>query len=71
MSFYVIENIAHNYVKIHRGKCPSCNYGKGPREGHTGKWSSEFSTFKQALNWARSTNRRLAYHCKRCRPESV
>ena len=69
MSFYVLENTAHNFVRIHQGSCPSCNYGKGPREGHTGKWSREFRTYQQALDWAQSTNRPLANHCKRCHPE--
>ncbi len=71
MSFYILENTQHNYVKIHRGSCPSCKCGKGPIEGHTGNWSSEFQTYQQALNASRKINRPLANHCKRCHPELV
>ena len=69
MSFYVLENTVHNYVRVHRGSCPSCKYGKGPIEGHTGKWSNEFQTYQQALSFAQSIDRPLANNCKICHPE--
>lgn len=52
MSFWVLENTVHNYVRIHLAECPSCNYGKGPRPDHTGRWHREFLSYQEALNWA-------------------
>lgn len=69
-TFWVLENIAHGYAKIHLGRCISCNDGKGPRPGHSGRWHGPYTTYAQALATARGTVMNLSrVNCRLCWPE--
>lgn len=69
MSFWVLENDMHNYVKIHRGDCYHCNNGTGPRNDRTGLWRGGFHSYQEAQNWARNSGRPIEHPCKHCHPE--
>ena len=71
MSFWVLENTKHNYVKIHRAQCGCCRDGQGPRSGHTGRWLGPFATYTEARAAADNTKKRTdSIDCKLCNPRS-
>ena len=72
-TFFVYENWqAEGYkARVHRGRCPSCNYGKGihpeASEEH-GRWHGPFDTLNDALVLANRSGRVVSL-CKRCTPQ--
>ena len=69
-TFWVMENKAHGYARIHRGRCPSCMDGSGPRPGHGGMWRGPFTTFEDALIRANVPGKHSdELNCPRCNPE--
>ncbi len=72
-TFFVYENwqAEGHKVRVHRGSCPSCNYGKGihpqASEEH-GRWHGPFDTLNDALASAKSSGGVMSL-CKRCSPQ--
>ncbi len=75
MSFWVYENWtvqAGGKAIVHRGECRFCNHGNeqgiypNPSSGRNDKWHGSFATENDAMNYARSLNKRTVRRCKFC-----
>lgn len=72
-SYFVYENwrAEGHKARIHRGSCPSCDYGKGihPESGEEhGRWHGPFGSMKDAVVAAQSSGGTVSL-CQRCDPQ--
>ena len=72
-TFFVYENwqAEGHKARVHRGSCPSCNYGKGihpeASEEH-GRWHGPFDALNDAVVLANRSGGVVSF-CKRCSPQ--
>ena len=66
--YYVYENYNFDMVRLHRGTCRCCNYGRGLKgrgSTNTGRWIPA-ETLEAAIRLALSLDRFDVAACKRC-----
>jgi hypothetical protein len=77
MNFYIYENWSagkNRNVKVHRGNCPHCNYGKGQYKkkdsDKNGIWHPPYDSFERAWEAAVLIPDREESCCRICKPRS-
>ena len=73
MNYWVYENWIHDFAKIHKESCGSCNYGAGLFGGgrrRSGQWHGPFSSKEETVRVAKATHRTSFTNCGSCRGAS-
>lgn len=66
--YYVYNNWAHKYVRIHKAECCFCNDGHGSHKkisGEYDEWKGPFTKDEAELE-AQKTKRKTISKCSRC-----
>lgn len=70
-SFYVYDNWTTDRARLHLGRCPNCNHGKGMMtraSSQHGRWHGPFYDRDEALAFAVALKRGELAACSKCRP---
>ena len=70
--FFVYDNKAMKYSRIHKGNCSFCKNGEGFREKTTDstQWHGPFATYAEALEKMQSLGYDDAGDCTKCNPSA-
>ena len=69
-TWWVYEDDATNYARIHLGDCSFCNNGIGVRESRlpNNRWHGSFNNLEEAIQKAMNTDANNIAGCGVCQP---
>ena len=69
--YWIYENTAHDWARVHKGSCKRCNHGNGMHPGSSnksGRWHGPYADRDEAFQNAIALGRDTIRGCNVCVP---